>query len=68
MDSSFPLAGVTVIEVGVFLAAPYAAMQLADLGAEVLKVENPDGGEPVRATGPFLAGESSPFARVNRLK
>jgi formyl-CoA transferase len=68
MESTPPLAGVTVIEVGVFLAAPFATMQLADLGAEVWKVENPASGEPVRATGPFVAGESSPFARVNRLK
>jgi crotonobetainyl-CoA:carnitine CoA-transferase CaiB-like acyl-CoA transferase len=63
-----PLAGVTVLEVGALMAAPFAAMQLADLGARVLKVENPAGGEPVRATGPFVAGESSPFARLNRNK
>jgi formyl-CoA transferase len=68
MESAPPLTGVTVIEVGVFLAAPFATLQLADLGAEVWKVENPAGGEPVRATGPFVAGESSPFARVNRHK
>lgn len=63
-----PLAGITVLEVGNLMAAPFAAMQLADLGARVLKVENPAGGEPVRATGPFVAGESSPFARLNRNK
>jgi crotonobetainyl-CoA:carnitine CoA-transferase CaiB-like acyl-CoA transferase len=63
-----PLAGVTVLEVGAFMAAPFATMQLADLGARVIKVENPAGGEPVRATGPFVAGESSPFARLNRNK
>jgi formyl-CoA transferase len=49
------------------MAAPFAAMQLADLGAEVVKVESPDG-EPVRATGPFVEGESSPFLRLNRSK
>jgi formyl-CoA transferase len=62
------LDGVRVLEVGVFMAAPFAALQLADLGADVVKVENPDGGEPVRSTGPFVAGESSPFLRLNRSK
>lgn len=66
--SSPPLAGITVLEVGAFMAAPFATMQLADLGARVLKIENPVGGEPVRATGPFVNGESSPFARLNRNK
>lgn len=63
-----PLAGVTVLEVGVFMAAPFATMQLADLGARVIKIENPDGGEQTRATGPLINGESSPFARLNRNK
>lgn len=63
-----PLSGVTVLEVGAFMAAPYATMQLADLGARVLKIENPAGGDPVRATGPFLDGHSSPFVRLNRNK
>jgi formyl-CoA transferase len=62
------LAGVTVLEVGAFIAAPYATMQLADLGARVIKVENPNGGDPVRASGPFIDGESSPFVRLNRNK
>lgn len=66
--SSPPLTGVTVLEVGAFMAAPYATMQLADLGARVLKVENPEGGDPVRGTGPFIDGESSPFVRLNRNK
>jgi formyl-CoA transferase len=64
-----PLDGLVVLEVGAFMAAPFATMHLADLGARVLKVENPTtGGDPVRATGPFVAGESSPFARLNRNK
>jgi crotonobetainyl-CoA:carnitine CoA-transferase CaiB-like acyl-CoA transferase len=67
-DSAPPLSGITVLEVGVFMAAPFATMQLADLGARVLKIENPAGGEPVRATGPFVGGESSPFVRLNRNK
>lgn len=63
-----PLTGVTVLEVGVFMAGPFATMQLADLGARVIKIENPDGGEQTRATGPLIDGESSPFARLNRNK
>jgi crotonobetainyl-CoA:carnitine CoA-transferase CaiB-like acyl-CoA transferase len=68
MSNHPPLEGITVLEVGALMAAPFAAMQLADLGARVLKVENPQGGEPVRSTGPFVEGESSPFARLNRNK
>jgi formyl-CoA transferase len=62
-----------VLEVGVFMAAPFATMQLADLGARVIKVENPAAPDPTRATGPFLPDphggrHSSPFARLNRNK
>ena len=63
-----PLAGITVLEVGAFMAAPFATMQLADLGATVLKIEQPGSGDPVRGTGPFVDGHSSPFARLNRNK
>jgi crotonobetainyl-CoA:carnitine CoA-transferase CaiB-like acyl-CoA transferase len=61
------LDGVRVLEVGVFMAAPFATLQLADLGADVIKIESLDG-EPMRASGPFVAGESSPFLRLNRAK
>lgn len=63
-----PLAGLTVIEVGVFMAAPFATMQLADLGARVIKVEPPQTGDPCRTNGPFVDGESAPFLRINRGK
>src|ERR1700690_2780215 len=63
-----PLTGIVVLEVGNFMAGPFCAMQLADLGADVIKVENPDGGDAVRQTGPFLDGESSNFIRLNRNK
>lgn len=56
-----PLAGIRVIEVGVMLAGPYATMMLADLGAEVIKVE-PPGGEISRQVG------DSYFASLNRNK
>src|SRR5436305_11704535 len=50
------------------MAAPFCTMQLADLGAEVIKIENPRGGDVVRGLGPFVDGESSPFIRLNRNK
>ena len=46
-----PLDGVTVIELGTMITAPYAGMLLGELGAAVIKVEHPDGGDPFRATG-----------------
>ena len=44
-----PLAGVTVLDMGTFITGPAAAMLLADLGAEVIKVEMPGTGDPFRA-------------------
>jgi crotonobetainyl-CoA:carnitine CoA-transferase CaiB-like acyl-CoA transferase len=67
MDEA-PLAGIRVLEVGNFMAAPFCTLQLADLGADVVKIENPDGGDQVRTTAPFLHGESSSFIRLNRNK
>jgi crotonobetainyl-CoA:carnitine CoA-transferase CaiB-like acyl-CoA transferase len=49
--ASLPLDGVKVVELGTMITAPYAAMLLAELGASVIKVENPEGGDPFRATG-----------------
>ena len=46
-----PLDGVTVVELGTMITAPYAGMLLGELGAAVIKVEHPDGGDPFRATG-----------------
>ncbi|MBJ7597669.1 MAG: CoA transferase [Candidatus Dormibacteraeota bacterium] len=66
-----PLAGVRVLEVGNYMAGPFCAMQLADLGADVVKVESPaSGGDEVRKTEPFLGPEreSSAFIRLNRNK
>lgn len=63
-----PLTGVRVVEVGNYMAAPFCAMQLADLGAEVIKVEHPDGGDQVRQTAPLIDGEGSAFMRLNRNK
>src|SRR5438067_12370697 len=63
-----PLTGIRVIEVANYMAGPFCAMQLADLGADVIKVENPDGGDTPRDSAPFLDGESPPFMRLNRNK
>ena len=63
-----PLDGVRVLEVGNFMAAPFCGMQLADLGAEVIKVESPSGGDVVRSAAPFHNGESGAFMRLNRNK
>lgn len=68
MTTAPPLQGVLVLEVGAFMAAPFATLQLADLGARVVKIEPPGGGDPTRSAGPFLDGESSPFLRLNRNK
>ncbi|MGH7760107.1 MAG: CaiB/BaiF CoA transferase family protein [Candidatus Dormibacteraceae bacterium] len=68
MSDSPPLAGIRVVEVGNYMAAPFCAMQLADLGAEVIKVEHPDGGDQVRQSAPLIDGEGSAFMRLNRNK
>ena len=63
-----PLRGIRVVEVGNYMAGPFCGMQLADLGAEVIKVEHPDGGDQVRSTAPLIDGEGSAFMRLNRNK
>jgi crotonobetainyl-CoA:carnitine CoA-transferase CaiB-like acyl-CoA transferase len=68
MSDSPPLSGIRVVEVGNYMAAPYCAMQLADLGAEVIKVEHPEGGDQVRQSAPLIEGEGSAFMRLNRNK
>ena len=53
-----PLAGIRVIELARVLAGPWAGQMLADLGADVIKVENPDGGDDTRQWGPpFVEGK-----------
>jgi len=66
--TSGPLAGVRVVDLTQYVAGPYAAMVLADLGAEVIKVEKP-GGDVYRRQGPVFAGdESASFLTINRGK
>jgi crotonobetainyl-CoA:carnitine CoA-transferase CaiB-like acyl-CoA transferase len=69
MSSIRPLSGVTVIEIGHSVAAPYAGMILCELGAEVIKVENPKGGDACRGWGPpFTEGTATAFHAFNRAK
>lgn len=63
------LSGVRVVDLTTSVAGPSGTMLLADMGAEVIKIERPSGGDDARSWGPpFLAGESLWFAGVNRSK
>ncbi len=66
-----PLAGVRILAVEQYGAGPFGSMQLADMGAEVIKIENPaEGGDVSRSVGPYLLGEhdSHFFQAFNRNK
>jgi crotonobetainyl-CoA:carnitine CoA-transferase CaiB-like acyl-CoA transferase len=64
-----PLAGITVLDLTRVLSGPYCTMLLGDMGARVIKVEQPGKGDDTRAWGPpFLEGESAYFLSVNRNK
>ncbi|HEX2943486.1 MAG TPA: CoA transferase, partial [Rhodopila sp.] len=64
-----PLAGIRVLELGQALAGPLAGVILADMGADVIKVERPDGGDDARLWGPpFVDGDSVSFRSNNRGK
>ena len=68
---SLPLVGVRIVSVEQYGAGPFGSMLLADLGAEVIKIENPsEGGDVGRAVGPhfFAAGDSQFFHAYNRNK
>lgn len=63
-----PLHGVRVLELANYMAGPYCGMLLADLGAEVIKIENPQGGDLSRQNGPFIHGDGAGFLALNRNK
>ena len=68
-QDTMPLSGIRVIDLGRHLAGPTAAMWLGDLGADVIKIENPGKGEDARSSGPpFFNGESAFFLAANRNK
>ncbi|MEV0238511.1 CaiB/BaiF CoA-transferase family protein [Streptomyces sp. NPDC050674] len=64
----YPLTGVTVVSLEQAVAAPYATRQLADLGARVIKVERPGGGDFARRYDTTVHGHSSYFVWLNRSK
>jgi len=69
MTMAGPLTGIRVIEIGQALAGPLAGSILGDMGAEVIKVEKPDGGDDARLWGPpFIEGDALFFHAQNRNK
>ena len=63
------LEGITVVDFTRVLSGPYCTMQLADMGARVIKIEQPGRGDDTRAWGPpFVTGESAYFLSINRNK
>jgi CoA:oxalate CoA-transferase len=63
-----PLQGVVVLDLSRVLAGPYATMVLADMGADIIKIEPPGAGDDSRAFGPFVGKESAYFMSLNRNK
>ena len=63
-----PLDGITVVALEQVIAGPFATRQLAELGARVIKIERPDGGDSARAYDRTVNGQSSHFVWVNRSK
>ena len=66
--SSGPLAGIRVIEVGHMLAGPYCGLLLADMGAEVIKIEPPEGDIARKVSPHFIGKHNAYFASLNRNK
>ncbi|MDF2035842.1 CoA transferase [Cytobacillus oceanisediminis] len=63
-----PLQGMKVLDASQIMAGPYCTMVLADLGADVMKVEKVNGGDDSRQMGPYVNGESTCFFQINRNK
>src|SRR5260221_10202463 len=62
------LSGITVVDITTSVAGPYATMLLSDFGAEVIKVERPEGDDARQWGPPFLDGEALWFTAINRNK
>jgi crotonobetainyl-CoA:carnitine CoA-transferase CaiB-like acyl-CoA transferase len=62
------LQDIRILDLSRMLPGPYCSMMLADLGAEVIKIEEPKIGDPTRKSPPMIEGHSAPFAQVNRNK
>jgi crotonobetainyl-CoA:carnitine CoA-transferase CaiB-like acyl-CoA transferase len=63
-----PLSGIRVLDLSRVLTGPFCSLSLGDLGAEVLKVEEPGSGDQTRTVPPFVAGESHYYMAINRNK
>lgn len=68
VNAERPLAGVRVLDLTRVFSGPFSTMMLAELGAEVVKVEHPDGGDETREWPPFLKDQSGYFFALNRSK
>lgn len=70
-DTELPLSGLLVVDLSQFLSGPYASLRLLDLGARVIKIERPDGGDLSRRlylTDTEIGGDSTNFHAINRSK
>jgi crotonobetainyl-CoA:carnitine CoA-transferase CaiB-like acyl-CoA transferase len=65
---AYSLEGVMVLDLSRVLAGPFCGMLLGDMGADVLKIEEPEGGDESRTWPPFVAGEASGYLSMNRNK
>ena len=67
-DNPQPLEDITVLDFSQIMAGPFCTMLLADMGADVIKIEKPSG-DDIRGIGPpFINGESAAFLQINRNK
>jgi crotonobetainyl-CoA:carnitine CoA-transferase CaiB-like acyl-CoA transferase len=65
---AYALEGVMVLDLSRVLAGPFCGMMLGDMGADVLKIEEPEGGDESRTWPPFVAGEAAGYLSMNRNK
>ncbi|HBQ34374.1 MAG TPA: CoA transferase, partial [Ochrobactrum anthropi] len=70
-ESELPLSGLVVVDMSQFLSGPYCSLRLMDLGARVIKIERPDGGDLSRRlylSDTEIGGDSTIFHAINRGK
>src|SRR3982751_6455676 len=70
-ENELPLSGLVVVDMSQFLSGPYASLRLLDLGARVIKIERPDGGDLSRRlylSDTEIGGDSTIFHAINRSK
>src|SRR5881398_1044434 len=68
VNSKLPLAGIRVLDLTRLLPGAYCTLLLADMGADVIKIEEPGGGDYMRWTPPLVDGQSALFNAINRNK